>query len=336
MVNKSVGEGIDSIYPSGTVGWSTGVVSDWNYTDATRVAKVFATSNVVTDEPTREWSGGYSEDKNKLVCDVGVISAFYTDNTYTTVIPPTENGLYKNELDGKLYLCDGSNYNLFDLGISGDYSDLSNKPSINNVTLSGNKTTSDLGISYVDLTNKPTIPDEISDLSDVTLTSLENGDTLKWDATNNKWVNGQGGGGASALEDLTDTDITTPANGDVLKYDATNDEWVNSPITSVNDEEITLAEYNDLPTAQKNNGKNYFITDGQNAGYIFSVQKAVLAAGATSVQFNIPTTGEPLLTLYTSDPNVQYTSCTISSGVATYYFTARSSAVNVYLRIEVF
>lgn len=53
-----------------------------------------------------------------------------------------------------------------------DYNALENKPSINNVTLSGNKTSSDLGLvssgslatvattgNYNDLTNKPTIPD---------------------------------------------------------------------------------------------------------------------------------------------------------------------------------
>lgn len=38
-----------------------------------------------------------------------------------------------------------------------NYNDLTNKPKINNVELSGNKTTSDLNISYEDLTNKPTI-----------------------------------------------------------------------------------------------------------------------------------------------------------------------------------
>ena len=38
-----------------------------------------------------------------------------------------------------------------------DYSDFTNKPSINGVTLSGNKTTSDLAISYNDLSNKPTL-----------------------------------------------------------------------------------------------------------------------------------------------------------------------------------
>ena len=43
-------------------------------------------------------------------------------------------------------------------GGTSDYNDLDNKPSINSVTLSGNKTTSDLNISYSDLTGKPTIP----------------------------------------------------------------------------------------------------------------------------------------------------------------------------------
>ena len=37
------------------------------------------------------------------------------------------------------------------------YDSLSNKPSINNVTLTGNKTTTDLNISYNDLTNKPAL-----------------------------------------------------------------------------------------------------------------------------------------------------------------------------------
>jgi len=45
---------------------------------------------------------------------------------------------------------------------SSNYNDLTNKPSINDVELSGNKTTSDLGLfsgNYDDLANKPTIPD---------------------------------------------------------------------------------------------------------------------------------------------------------------------------------
>lgn len=51
-----------------------------------------------------------------------------------------------------------------------DYFDLTNKPKINNVELSGNKSLSDLGITnfsgdYNDLSNKPTIPTKTSDLT---------------------------------------------------------------------------------------------------------------------------------------------------------------------------
>jgi len=44
-------------------------------------------------------------------------------------------------------------------GGTSDYSALNNKPQINGVELSGNKTTGDLNISYDDLKNKPVIPD---------------------------------------------------------------------------------------------------------------------------------------------------------------------------------
>lgn len=43
-------------------------------------------------------------------------------------------------------------------GGTGDYSDLENKPSINNITLVEGLTTEDLNISYNDLTDLPTIP----------------------------------------------------------------------------------------------------------------------------------------------------------------------------------
>ena len=43
-------------------------------------------------------------------------------------------------------------------GFSGDYDDLYNRPKINGHTLTGNKTTADLEISYNDLEDKPTIP----------------------------------------------------------------------------------------------------------------------------------------------------------------------------------
>ena len=41
-------------------------------------------------------------------------------------------------------------------------------------------------------------------------------------------TNNGGSGGASALSDLTDVDLTNVADGQILKWDATNSKWVNA------------------------------------------------------------------------------------------------------------
>lgn len=53
-------------------------------------------------------------------------------------------------------------------GGSSDYADLTNKPKINNVELSGNKSSSDLGLASE--TNLNTLSDNVGDLSDLTTT----------------------------------------------------------------------------------------------------------------------------------------------------------------------
>jgi hypothetical protein len=71
-------------------------------------------------------------------------------------------------------------------GGTSDYEDLENKPSINGVTLSGNKTTSDLNVSYNDLQNKPYINNMPAstgaDIGDV-LTHTSDGDEWAAPAT---------------------------------------------------------------------------------------------------------------------------------------------------------
>lgn len=86
------------------------------------------------------------------------------------------NGILSNESNLSGSITNGANLiGSFTQGGGGgtsDYNDLSNKPSINNVTLSGNKTSHDLGLmpettladvatsgDYDDLINKPVIPD---------------------------------------------------------------------------------------------------------------------------------------------------------------------------------
>lgn len=70
--------------------------------------------------------------------------------------------------------------------------------------------------------------DKVEDINDVELTSIQDGQTLIWDATNSKWVNGQGGKIYSAGDGINisntdeisakvdDTSITTDTN-DALK-----------------------------------------------------------------------------------------------------------------------
>ena len=78
------------------------------------------------------------------------LSNVATDGSYSSLTSkPQINGV---ELTG--------NKTTSDLGISLNYAttQITNKPSINSVTLTGNLTTSDLNISYSDLNNLPTIP----------------------------------------------------------------------------------------------------------------------------------------------------------------------------------
>ena len=115
---------------------------------------------------------------------------------------------------------EGSTLTISSTGGSGgtsDYEELENKPSINNVTLNGNKSLSDLGIqpsgnyvtpndlssvatsgSYNDLSNKPNIPSKTSDLT-----------------------NDSGFITNSALTDyVSNTDYATNSTGGVVKIDA--------------------------------------------------------------------------------------------------------------------
>lgn len=104
---------------------------------------------------------------------------------------------------------------------SGSYADLTNKPTLAAVATSG---------SYTDLTNKPAIPADLDDLSDVTLTSPANGQTLVYDSTSEQFVNATPPSGVTTLAALSDVSLTTPASGNSLVFDGT--EWVNDTLAA--------------------------------------------------------------------------------------------------------
>lgn len=120
-------------------------------------------------------------DKSEIPTVPTNVSAFTNDTGYLTQHQSLDGYATEDWVENKGYLTQhqdisgkqdkltaGTNISIVDNVISAtgsggtfNYTDLTNKPKINNVELSGNKTTSDLGLfsgNYNDLSNKPTIP----------------------------------------------------------------------------------------------------------------------------------------------------------------------------------
>lgn len=79
-------------------------------------------------------------------------------------------------------------------------------------------------------------------------------------STTNVYAPNGGGGGASALEDLSDVNITNPTDGQVLKYDATNDKWVNATGEGGGSVEIQSTVIYE-PTSESSTGSTYTLSD---------------------------------------------------------------------------
>ena len=111
----------------------------------------------LSDKPS---VNGITLSGNKTTQDLGLFSGNYNDLTNK---PNLFSGDY-NDLTNKPTLFSGDYNDLTNKPtlFNGNYDSLSNRPTINNVVLTGNKTTADLGLfsgNYNDLTNKPTLFD---------------------------------------------------------------------------------------------------------------------------------------------------------------------------------
>lgn len=133
----------------------------------------------LSDKPS---VNGITLSGNKTTADLGLFSGNYNDLTNKPIL---FSGDY-NDLTNKPTLFSGD-YNdltnkptLFD----GDYDSLTDRPAINNVVLTGNRTTADLGLfsgNYNDLTNKPTLFD--GDYDSLSSRPLINGNLLTGNKT---------------------------------------------------------------------------------------------------------------------------------------------------------
>jgi hypothetical protein len=68
----------------------------------------------------------------------------------------------------------------------------------------------------------------ITDLADVLVSNISNGEILKWNNSSSKWVNSADNAGTviNALDDISDVTITSAATGDLLKWSGSA--WVNA------------------------------------------------------------------------------------------------------------
>lgn len=181
---------------------------------------------VVGDMPVASTSeiGGVKVDGTTItINNNGVISSQSGTTVQVNVMPEA-----LNELEGKIYQYIGMTTALYTNGYF--YKCVESNGSY----------------LWVQIDTQPSGSFTLSDLSDVNISNPSGGQGLVYDATNEEWVNGEGGGGSSTLSGLSDVNVTNPTEGQCLVYDATNDEWVNANVSggnniSVNGETLVIS-----------------------------------------------------------------------------------------------
>lgn len=241
----------------------------------------------------------------------------------------------------------------------------------------------------------PSIPEDITDLSDVSVTSASNGQVLKYN--NGTWENANETTGstvsvtqiqstgtkiATISVDSVDTDLYAPNGGGSggtaadITFDDTNVEFVADDVQEafeVITKTLTTAEYNNLSSAEKNNGTIYLITDsevsypdldeldnvnitsvtnGQLLKYDSATSKWVNGTGTstpwvevtgqlTASQTSVTLSDESITTdstidVYVDDSfyRVNPTAVTLATGSVTLTFEAQSSNMPVKVRVS--
>lgn len=172
------------------------------------------------------------------------------------------------------------------------------------------------------------------------------------------------------ISDITDVDILSPATGDILRFNANTQKWENVNISSiqsaveqiiapVEDSTTTSRSYAvgesfirnnvlykaKLPISQGTSWSSLALNTDYEAAPSVSAQNQTLtnkvgtvtsktlAANATSVQFDVPTSGDYVIDFFSSDGS-NYTAIDLSvSGKATLTFDADASARTISCRV---
>lgn len=161
---------------------------------------------------------------------------------------------------------------------------------------------------------------EISDIGDVSLSNLTNGQVIKWNATTEKWENADesgGGGGSGNVDDVY-------VNG-VSVLDSQHIAQIKSY------KEVTQAQYDALPSSKLTDGIMYCITDS-NA---FTDVVGTLTAGNTTVTLSSSAiTTDSTFEFYTDAYGLSPIDVSVSTGSITLTFEEQEANVGVKVRVS--
>lgn len=213
------GNGIASIEKTGT----SGLVDTYTITYDDGDTDTFTVTNGEDGVDGNKWYRGTG------ISGKAVNPTVYSGSGITEANP---NDFYLNPSEGAIYHCvSGGDPTVatwsFDFTMTGggggtsDYGDLTNKPSINSHTLSGNQTSSQLGLMGTGSVSWNQIQTSTGGTKIAEVT-IEGTPTDVYAPTG-------GGGGASSLNDLSDVDIddSTLDDGQILAYDENEEKFVN-------------------------------------------------------------------------------------------------------------
>lgn len=133
------------------------------------------------------------------------------------------------------------------------------------------------------------------------------------------------------VSDLKDIKITNLANGDILKYDGTQSKWVNVALGTAASRNAT-SSITSGSTDLIESGAVHSLKQTLESK-IGEVTVKTLAANATSIFFAVPTTGNNLIDFWCSDGSNYTDIDTSVSGTVTLTFEASASARSVSCRI---
>jgi hypothetical protein len=183
------------------------IQSDWGQTDSTALDFIKNKPNIPSGQVQSDWNESDSAAvdfiKNKPTIP-DELADLQDDASHRTV-SDTEKSTWNNKSD-----------------FSGDYNDLTNKPSIPAAQVNADWNASG---TVAEILNKPSIPSDIDDLGDVAITNIQDGQVLKYNSTTQKFENADesGGAGGHTIENPAGTEMTQRTNLQFLDANVTDD-----------------------------------------------------------------------------------------------------------------